>query len=74
MSYESNKQYCAKSILDRFRTELINVAAHMFPMMPHFYCFFHIWQNITKHLKAKLGTKFRSFKSYQYMTKVLYPN
>jgi MULE transposase domain len=40
---------------------LINAAAHVFPMTPHFYCLFHIWQNIIKHLKAKLGTTFRLF-------------
>ncbi|CAB4399250.1 unnamed protein product [Rhizophagus irregularis] len=33
---------------------LINAAAHIFPTIPHFYCLFHIWQNITKHLKTKL--------------------
>jgi hypothetical protein len=36
-------------------------------MTPHFYCLFHIWQNITKHLKAKLGTKFRSFSKSFYL-------
>ncbi|CAB4438509.1 unnamed protein product [Rhizophagus irregularis] len=34
---------------------LINAAAHIFPTTPHFYCLFHIWQNITKHLKTKLA-------------------
>ncbi|CAB4423845.1 unnamed protein product [Rhizophagus irregularis] len=47
--------------------ELINVAAHVFPITPHFYCLFHIWQNITKHLKAKLDTKFRSFSKSFYL-------
>jgi len=31
---------------------LINAATHVFSMTPHFYCLFHIWQNITKYLKA----------------------
>ncbi|GES77439.1 protein FAR1-related sequence 12-like [Rhizophagus clarus] len=33
---------------------LINTTAHVFPTTPYFYCFFHIWQNITKHLKTEL--------------------
>lgn len=40
---------------------LINAASHVFPLSPHFYCLFHIWQNIIKHLKAKLGENFHSF-------------
>lgn len=40
---------------------LINAAAHVFPLTQHFYCLFHIWQNIVKHLKAKLGENFFSF-------------
>jgi hypothetical protein len=46
---------------------LINAAAHVFPTTPHFYCLFHIWQNITKHLKTKLGTKFHSFSKAFYL-------
>ncbi|CAB4404640.1 unnamed protein product [Rhizophagus irregularis] len=37
---------------------LINAASHVFPTTPHFYCVFHIWQNIIKHLKNKLGEAF----------------
>jgi hypothetical protein len=33
---------------------LINTAACVFPITFHFYCLFHIWQNIIKHLKAKI--------------------
>src|SRR5215469_16099929 len=33
---------------------LINAAAHVFPSTPHFYCLFHIRQNIIKHLKTKI--------------------
>jgi hypothetical protein len=40
---------------------LINAVSHVFPEIPHFYCLFHIWQNIIKHLKVKLGVKFQSF-------------
>jgi len=40
---------------------LINAASHVFPLTPHFYCMFHIWQNIVKHLKVKLGTNFLPF-------------
>ena len=46
---------------------LINAAAHVFPTTPHFYCLFHIWQNITKHLKTKLGTKFHLFSKAFYL-------
>ncbi|GBB89098.1 hypothetical protein RclHR1_15780003 [Rhizophagus clarus] len=46
---------------------LINTTAHVFPTTPYFYCFFHIWQNITKHLKTELGTKFHSFSKAFYL-------
>ncbi|CAB4399477.1 unnamed protein product [Rhizophagus irregularis] len=45
---------------------LINAVSHIFPNTPHFYCLFHIWQNIIKHLKTKLGSKFHSFSTYFY--------
>ncbi|CAB4380670.1 unnamed protein product [Rhizophagus irregularis] len=40
---------------------LINAAFHVFPTTPYFYCLFHIWQNIIKHLKNKLDKAFPSF-------------
>src|SRR3954469_9820432 len=40
---------------------LINAALQVFPTTPHFYCLFHIWQNIIKNLKSKLGSKFLTF-------------
>src|SRR3954469_21462180 len=40
---------------------LINAALQVFPTTPHFYCLFHIWQNIIKNLKSKLGLKFLTF-------------
>ncbi|CAB5211331.1 unnamed protein product [Rhizophagus irregularis] len=40
---------------------LINAVAQVFPNTPHFYCMFHIWQNIIKHLKSKLGENFSNF-------------
>src|SRR5579859_5724728 len=40
---------------------LINAASHNFPTIPPFYCIFHIWQNIIKHLKTKLEMNFHSF-------------
>ena len=46
---------------------LINAAAHVFPNTPHFYCLFHIWQNIIKHLKTKLGSNFHSFSTFFYL-------
>ena len=46
---------------------LINAVSHVFPSTPHFYCLFHIWQNIIKHLKAKLGEKFHSFSQAFYL-------
>ncbi|GBC10223.1 hypothetical protein RclHR1_09450007 [Rhizophagus clarus] len=46
---------------------LINAATHVFSTTPHFYCLFHIWQNITKYLKIKLGTKFHSFSKAFYL-------
>lgn len=33
---------------------LINAVAQVLPDTPHFYCLFHIWQNIIKHLKSKV--------------------
>ncbi|CAB4386866.1 unnamed protein product [Rhizophagus irregularis] len=46
---------------------LINAASHVFPTTPHFYCLFHIWQNIIKHLKNKLGEAFPSFNKAFYL-------
>ncbi|CAB5217345.1 unnamed protein product [Rhizophagus irregularis] len=46
---------------------LINAASHVFPTTPHFYCLFHIWQNIIKHLKNKLGEAFPSFSKAFYL-------
>jgi transposase-like protein len=46
---------------------LINAVSHVFPTTPHFYCLFHIWQNITKHLKSKLGSEFLSFSKAFYL-------
>ncbi|CAB5184916.1 unnamed protein product [Rhizophagus irregularis] len=40
---------------------LINAASQIFPTTPHFYCLFHIWQNIIKNLKSKLGLRFHAF-------------
>ncbi|CAG8648866.1 11577_t:CDS:2 [Funneliformis caledonium] len=40
---------------------LINAISQVFPTTPHFYCLFHIWQNVIKHLKAKLGSNFNHF-------------
>jgi len=40
---------------------LINAVSQVFPTTPHFYCLFHIWQNVIKHLKAKLGSNFNHF-------------
>ena len=40
---------------------LINAVAQVFPNTPHFYCMFHIWQNIIKYLKSKLGENFSNF-------------
>ncbi len=40
---------------------LINAVSQVFPNIPHFYCLYHIWQNIIKHFKGKLGAKFHSF-------------
>ncbi|CAB5215287.1 unnamed protein product [Rhizophagus irregularis] len=40
---------------------LINATSHIFSLTPYFYCIFHIWQNIVKHLKVKLGENFHSF-------------
>src|SRR2546423_8829386 len=40
---------------------LINAISQVFPTTLHFYCLFHIWQNVVKHLKAKLGSNFNNF-------------
>jgi hypothetical protein len=36
------------------KPKLINAAAHVFSSTSHFYCLFHIHQNIIKHLKTKI--------------------
>ncbi|CAG8639905.1 7803_t:CDS:2, partial [Racocetra persica] len=41
--------------------DLINAASHIFPATQYFYCLFHIWQNIVKHLKTKLNVNFNAF-------------
>jgi hypothetical protein len=46
---------------------LINAALQVFPTTPHFYCLFHIWQNIIKNLKSKLGSKFLTFSKALYL-------
>lgn len=50
-----------KSFWTDSKPSLINAASHVFPLTPHFYCIFHIWQNIVKHLKVKLDENFYSF-------------
>ncbi|PKC08122.1 hypothetical protein RhiirA5_417331 [Rhizophagus irregularis] len=40
---------------------LINAVSQIFLTMPHFYCLFHIWQNIIKNLKSKLELRFHTF-------------
>ena len=55
-----------KSFWTDAESGLINAVSHIFPNTPHFYCLFHIWQNIIKHLKTKLGSKFHSFSTYFY--------
>ncbi|CAG8662539.1 13577_t:CDS:10 [Gigaspora margarita] len=46
---------------------LINAVSQVFPDTHHFYCLFHIWQNVIKHLKASLECE-------HYMFKKLYAN
>ncbi|CAB5351372.1 unnamed protein product [Rhizophagus irregularis] len=50
-----------KSFWTDSEPDLINASSHVSPITPYFYCLFHIWQNIIKHLKAKLGENFLSF-------------
>src|SRR3954470_21782196 len=44
-----------KSIWTDSEPGLINAISQVFPNTPHFYCMFHIWQNIIKHLKSKIS-------------------
>jgi hypothetical protein len=46
---------------------LINAVTQVFPNISHFYCFYHIWQNIIKHLKGKLDAKFHLFSKAFYL-------
>ena len=46
---------------------LINAVSYVFPTTHHFYCLFHIWQNIIKHLKSKLSTDFFLFSRAFYL-------
>ncbi|EXX67011.1 hypothetical protein RirG_118290 [Rhizophagus irregularis DAOM 197198w] len=55
-----------KSFWTDFEPGLINAVAQVFPNIPHFYCMFHIWQNIIKHLKSKLGENFSNFSKVFY--------
>ncbi|CAG8651765.1 11622_t:CDS:2, partial [Scutellospora calospora] len=41
---------------------LISAVSQVFPNTHHFYCLFHILQNIIKHLKVSLGSNFNEFK------------
>ena len=50
-----------KSIWTDSEPGLINAISQVFPTTPHFYCLYHIWQNVIKNLKAKLGSKFHLF-------------
>jgi hypothetical protein len=50
-----------KSIWTDSEPGLINAISQVFPAIPHFYCLYHIWQNIIKNLKGKLGSKFQLF-------------
>ncbi|EXX52290.1 hypothetical protein RirG_254280 [Rhizophagus irregularis DAOM 197198w] len=46
---------------------LINAVSQIFLTMPHFYCLFHIWQNIIKNLKSKLELRFHTFSKAFYL-------
>jgi hypothetical protein len=50
-----------KSIWTDSEPGLINAISQVFPNTPHFYCLYHIWQNVIKNLKGKLGSKFHLF-------------
>jgi len=50
-----------KSFWTDSESGLINAVSQVFLTMPHFYCLFHIWQNVIKYLKAKLGSNFNNF-------------
>jgi hypothetical protein len=50
-----------KSIWTDSEPGLINAISQVFPTTLHFYCLFHIWQNVIKNLKGKLGSKFQLF-------------
>ena len=56
-----------KSIWTDSEPGLINAISQVFPTTPHFYCLYHIWQNVIKNLKAKLGSKFHLFSKAFYL-------
>ena len=58
---EANNKIALKSFWSDSEPGLINAVLQVFLTTPHFYCLFHIWQNIIKHLKTKLGSNFQAF-------------
>ncbi|CAG8677989.1 14116_t:CDS:2 [Funneliformis caledonium] len=59
--YIRHQRVSPKSFWTDSEPGLINAVSQVFPITPHFYCLFHIWQNVIKHLKAKLGSNFNHF-------------
>ena len=64
---KANNNIVPKAFWTDSEPGLINAASHIFPTTPHFYCLFHIRQNIIKHLKAKLGSEFYFFSQTFYL-------
>ena len=56
-----------KSIWTDSEPGLINAISQVFPNTPHFYCLYHIWQNVIKNLKGKLGENFYPFSKAFYL-------
>ncbi|CAG8624074.1 11694_t:CDS:2 [Dentiscutata erythropus] len=51
-----------KSFWTDSESGLISAVSQVFSNTPHFYCLFHILQNIIKHLRVSLGSNFNEFK------------
>ena len=58
---KANNNIVLKAFWTDAEPGLINVVSQVFPIISYFYCLFHIWQNIVKHLKSKLGSNFHNF-------------
>ena|SRR5688572_16925461 len=64
---KANNNIVPKAFWTDSELELINAVLQVFSTTSHFYCLFHIWQNIVKHLKSKLCSNFHNFSKAFYL-------